>query len=139
MMNARFAAMVKDADRNRVRVLPLGSPDGKYIETIVRPVRPGEDYSLVEVELVTWRSHQIRAHLAYAGHPVIGDSKYAGRKFAAQAKWLEDNYALSTQLLHAERLEITDAPAPLEHLGGLVLEAPLPENWRALERGLIGE
>ncbi|MBR3296717.1 MAG: RluA family pseudouridine synthase [Firmicutes bacterium] len=131
--------MVKDADRNRVRVLPLGSPDGKYIETIVRPVRPGEDYSLVEVELVTGRSHQIRAHLAYAGHPVIGDSKYAGRKFAAQAKWLEDNYALSTQLLHAERLEITDAPAPLEHLGGLVLEAPLPENWRALERGLIGE
>ena len=131
--------MVKDPERNRVRVLPLSSGEGKYIETIVYPVQPGEDYSLVEVELVTGRSHQIRAHLAHAGHPVIGDSKYAGRQYAAKARWLEDNYALSTQLLHAEKLMVTDAPSPLEHLNGMVFEAPLPENWRQLERGLLGK
>lgn len=130
--------MEKDSERNRVKVLPLGSGAGKYIETTVYPVLPGEDYSLVELELVTGRSHQIRAHLAHIGHPVIGDSKYAGRQFAAQGRWLEDNYALSTQLLHARKLEITDAPEPLEHLDGKIFEAPLPEGWAALERGLLG-
>ena len=130
--------MVKDSDRNRVKVLPLSAKDGKYIETIVYPVLPGEDYSLVEVELVTGRSHQIRAHLSHCGHPVIGDSKYAGRAYAAQARWLDETYALSTQLLHARKLEITDAPEPLEHLNGKIFEAPLPENWRTLERGLLG-
>ena len=130
--------LLKDPERNRAKVLPLSSEEGKYIETIVLPVYTADDYSLAEVELVTGRSHQIRAHLAYAGHPVIGDSKYAGKKYATAGRWLEDNYMLSTQLLHAAKLIVTDAPAPLEHLNGLTFEAPLPENWRQLEAGLLG-
>ena len=131
--------LAKDEARNKGKVLPLSSPEGKYIETIVRPVCCTDRYSLVEAELVTGRSHQIRAHLASAGHPLIGDSKYSGREYAGIERMLSERYNLTTQLLHAARLEVKDAPEPLAYLNGTVISAPLPQNWKQIEKGLLGK
>jgi 23S rRNA pseudouridine955/2504/2580 synthase len=136
--------ILKDEDRNLVVV----SDDGKPSRTIVRPVEvflmgrnagkkgAGQknrsdvsqsmshdlSYTLAEVWLVTGRPHQIRAHLAAAGHPVIGDPKYGERRvnarFAAQ-------YGLESQFLHAHRLVVTEGFGSLEYLTGAVIDSPL--------------
>ncbi len=95
---------------------------GQEAVTRVRPIASTEGYSLLELRLLTGRTHQIRVHLAHAGHPILGDDKYGD--FAL-------NRALARQgvkrlQLHARRLAfahpLTRAP--------LKLEAPLPPDMR---------
>ncbi len=127
--------MEKDEKTNTVRVLDMESDDGKIMETIARPLKTGGGYTLVEVELVTGRTHQIRAHLAKAGYPVIGDVKYGVR---GQNKKIEQNFKLSTQLLHAYKLCFDDGIAPLEYMEGLEVKGNLPANFEAIIESLFG-
>ena len=124
------------------------APDGaKTIETIVRPLEvlrfgSGLAATLCEVELVTGRSHQIRAHLASAGHPLIGDSKYATKGSAAVNNYIRANFGLTTQLLHADRVEFLDSAADSESLGylaGRAFDAPVPKRFREIFDGLGGK
>jgi 23S rRNA pseudouridine955/2504/2580 synthase len=74
--------------------------EGQAAVTKVRPLKVGEQFSLLELRLMTGRTHQIRVHLAHAGHPVLGDDKYGD---------FELNRALARQgvkrlFLHARRL-----------------------------------
>jgi 23S rRNA pseudouridine955/2504/2580 synthase len=70
------AYLKKDADANMVQVIPSPREVFKEILTRYRVLREGEELSLLEIELLTGRTHQIRAHLAFEGHPVAGDLKY---------------------------------------------------------------
>ena len=92
--------------------------DGKAALTRVKVLKRGE-FSLLEVRLLTGRTHQIRVHLAHAGHPVVGDDKYGD--FALNKK------VKKRLLLHAARLSFTH-PASGERLR---LESPLPEDFAA--------
>jgi 23S rRNA pseudouridine955/2504/2580 synthase len=96
--------------------------DGQSAITRVRPIAVGEACSLLELELLTGRTHQIRVHLAHAGHPVLGDDKYGD---------FERNRALAKEgvkrlLLHARRLGLAH-PVSGERLE---LESPLPPDMR---------
>ncbi len=128
--------LVKDESANKVRVLPEGAADGRYIETIVRPLYAANGFTLVEVELVTGRSHQIRAHLKYAGHPLIGDVKYGDRRVN---RTISQRTGLTTQLLHAGRLVFTGLPEPLDYLNGKEAKAPLPPQWSFIQKELFGK
>lgn len=75
------AYLLKDADRSEVRVFDHPRPGALPIETRYRVLSTNADISLLEVELITGRTHQIRAHLAHIGHPVVGDDKYGDRAF----------------------------------------------------------
>ena len=108
--------LLKDPVKNKGLVLPVDDERGKYIETIVRPLYAGEKYSIAEVELVTGRSHQIRAHLASIGHPLVGDTKYGGKYY-------------STQILHAAKLRVKD----------IEISAPLPPMWQDAQLELFGK
>lgn len=69
--------LLKDAAKNRVRVFDKNPPHGaKEIRTKYRVLKTVGDVSLIEVELLTGRTHQIRAHMAHVGHPLLGDGKY---------------------------------------------------------------
>jgi len=93
--------------------------DGMAAATRARRLKSSGDYSLLEVELLTGRTHQIRVHLAHAGHPIVGDDKYG-------------DFALNKELqqrllLHAGRLAFTH-PVSGERLE---LRSPIPADMKA--------
>jgi 23S rRNA pseudouridine955/2504/2580 synthase len=96
--------------------------EGQPAATRVKPIGVSADCSLLELRLLTGRTHQIRVHLAHAGHPILGDDKYGD---------FERNRALAKEgvkrlFLHSRRLALAH---PLTH-APLRLEAPLPTDMR---------
>ncbi len=89
----------KDKEKNKARVYAEGRvPEGiknevSEVETRYKSEMANDDYSLLTVELITGKSHQIRVHLASMGHPLVGDIKYGGKKYKG----------INYQLLHSYR------------------------------------
>ena len=100
--------------------------EGKQAITVFRVLESFEGAALVEVDLLTGRTHQIRVHLAESGHPLLGDSLYgAGRK--AKGTSAEAQERLGRQALHAWRLAFAHPRTGKV----LRLEAPIPEDLTA--------
>lgn len=74
----------KDANTNTVSVTKKQVPESKLIKTKYKLIKCENDISLLEIELITGRTHQIRAHLASIGLPIIGDKKYGRFKNKAE-------------------------------------------------------
>jgi 23S rRNA pseudouridine955/2504/2580 synthase len=129
--------LVKDERRNIGIVKNLDFNGGKYIETRVFPVYTNGSYTLARVELITGRSHQIRAHLASIGHPIAGDTKYGGR--AVRTGGRDSEPLLSTQLLHAWRIDFKAPPAPLDYLAGESIVAPPGRDFSDICEKLLGK
>jgi len=127
--------MIKDCTINKITVLPEDA-EGREMETIVRPLKAGRDYSLAEVEIVTGRSHQIRAHLAKAHHPVIGDVKYGDRR---ANRYIKTKFGWNTQLLHAYKLVFGEIDGPLAYLSGKTITAQPPEDFARIEEELFSK
>ncbi len=151
--------LAKDEATNQVKIfdsLPLNNTHGNsgvfseaanchtaakrdevsYIKTAYKALSTNGQYSLLEVLLVTGRTHQIRAHLASIGCPIVGDSKYGSTRVNRK---LRDKYKLKTQLLHSWRLEMPEnkelLKGDLSRLAGKVFVAPIPEQFRMIMEG----
>lgn len=97
----------------------------KQAITLYHVMERFDDYSLLEVTILTGRTHQIRVHMQEIGHPVIGDAKYGD--FAINKKFKQD-FDYENQFLHAHSLKILNAKAPLEYLNGKTFIAQLGKN-----------
>lgn len=91
--------------------------DGKKSITMYKSLYAGERASLVELELLTGRPHQLRAHLSYIGHPIIGDIKYGGYK-----------EGVKRPMLHAHVLEFLMHDSDLDYLSGKKFTAHVPKD-----------
>ena len=107
---------------NKVRIHARAGDGYKQIITDVTVIRQAGPFALCRIGLVTGRTHQIRAHLAYLGHPVLGDSKYGNRK-------MNERTGLKTQALCAQRLTFGHIPPEnsLHYLSGRVIKLDKPE------------
>lgn len=123
----------KDAANNTVTVSDEKKPGYKEIITRYRVLREREDRSLLEVELVTGRTHQIRAHLAHIGHPLLGDGKY-GVNRADRAQ------GYKYQALYAHRLcfDFRDGEGPLGYLRGRTVTVDPAGIWFLRDFGMGG-
>ena len=119
----------KDPAANQVSVFRQPAPGRSRILTEYEPVDRTEGYTLLKVRLITGKTHQIRALLASAGHPLAGDPRYGDPK---DCRRLRQQTGIGSQLLHSWKLVFPQMPAPLEHVSGRSFQAPLPETFRQI-------
>ena len=93
--------------------------NGKDATTNFRVLERFGSYTLAECRLMTGRTHQIRVHMAYIGHPVLGDPKYGAKKcpFSIEGQALHSNTLMFTHPRTGKRMEF---------------EAPLPEDMQMI-------
>lgn len=111
--------LVRDYKTNKVYVSEKELPDSEAIETRFEPLKTGENFSYIEVELITGKHHQIRAHVASIGHPILGDYKYGDMNFNSKTK-------VKHQFLHAYRLEFPRMDGEFHELSKSNIVAPEP-------------
>ena len=110
-------------DRQKMAVV---RENGKDATTNFRVLERFGAYTLVECRLMTGRTHQIRVHMAYIGHPVVGDPKYGAKKCP---------FSIEGQALHSKTLMFTH-PRTGERME---FEAPLPEDMQMILDDLRGK
>lgn len=116
-------ALNTDARRHGERVVVVDEK-GSYASSIIMPKDASDTASLLEVKLLTGRTHQVRVHCLSENHPVAGDDKYGDRDFNKRMK----SVGLSRLFLHAALITLVH---PLSQKK-LTIEAPLPSELRAV-------
>lgn len=121
------AYITKDTKNNIVKITPYEAEGSKFIHTYITPIKASDKYTLVEVNLITGRSHQIRAQLSNIGHPIIGDIKYGDN---TENKYYKEAFNLNGQFLYAYRVFISYTLGNLKYLEGLSYSSALPEKYK---------
>ena len=123
--------LLKDEDRAQVKVFSRPVPGGKSAATLYKTLRTAGGLSLVECELLTGRTHQIRAHMASIGCPILGDSKYGNNSANRELK-------LKYQALCAWELTMPRFTQPdFAFLSGKTFHAPKPWYYQQVLDGTL--
>lgn len=115
----------KDEKTNKVQIFKEHHEGASEIHTAYQPLKFVKNLTLLEVHLITGRTHQIRAHLSSIGHSILGDPKYGDRK-------LSEKYRVKYQLLHACRLELDGFIGDFSKYNGMVITANMPKMFEKI-------
>lgn len=116
--------LLKDSDKNQVKIFDKQVKGSKNIITKYKVVSEKNGNSLLEIELVTGRTHQIRAHLSYIGHPLLGDGKYGVNK-DDRAK----GYKYQALYAYRLRFDFNDDSGALGYLRGKEVKLNRDDVW----------
>lgn len=115
--------LLKDPSSGTVKIASLKA-GGLPAYTIVTPFKQFEGYSLVNVTILSGRTHQIRVHLASISHPVVGDAKYGDYAINRSFK---NEFGFENQFLHAYSLEFKNIDGILAYLSNKKFKCDLPK------------
>ncbi len=148
----------KDEDKNKVKIFAKNQEGTEYICTEYEPLafskniipdktftgknhevgmedeEPSGCYTLLQVKLITGRSHQIRAHLASIGHSILGDFKYGSQR---TNHYFRVRYGLKYQMLHSYRMVFPKIEGELSYLSGKEFVAKIPEQFEKIKSDLF--
>lgn len=124
----------KDENSNISTVYKEKKPDTKKIAMEVRTVESVGTFSLLEINLLTGRSHQIRAHLSSLGHPIIGDPKYGEKKLN---EFFHNKYGLQFQFLYAYKLIFRNCPEELSYMENKTIAESLPPIFKKVKKDIL--
>lgn len=119
----------KDENSNQVLITENKRPNASPVETAWEPIAVSRRATLLQIELITGKTHQIRAHLASIGHPILGDPKYGEHALHPETR----SFHVRRQMLHAARMEFP-SDSTLTALAGSVITAAVPADFQKVIR-----
>lgn len=128
------APIRKNFQKHKMVICPEKS-GGKKAITLYKPIKVFDDSTLLEVTLKTGRTHQIRTHMSYIRHHVIGDYKYGDFKINNKYK---NEFGLTTQFLHSYSLCFNCLDKDYKYLDGKKFTCEMPENFLKIVNSKVG-
>lgn len=128
------AYISKDEDSNISKVYDSERPGTRRIAMDVKTIQSDGLFSFLEIELITGRSHQLRAHLAHLGNPIIGDTKYGDKKLNS---FFNNKYGLNFQFLYAYKLLFKDCPEKLSNMENKTIGESLPPILKKIKNDVF--
>lgn len=131
----RYEAYIsKNEDDNISNVFNEPKANTKKIAMEVKTIQSCGTFSFVEIDLITGRSHQLRAHLAHLGNPIVGDSKYGEKKLNS---FFINKYGLDYQFLYAYKLIFKDCPERLSYMENKTISESLPPIFKKIKNDVF--
>lgn len=126
--------ILKNEEVNISKIFDKKVPDSKEISMEVKTVQTNGAFSFLEIDLITGRSHQIRAHLAHLGCPIIGDEKYGEKKLNS---FFRSKFGLEFQFLYAYKLNFKKIDGKMGYLTDKIVVETLPPIFKKIKKDVF--
>lgn len=126
--------ILKNEDANISKVFMNKVPNSKEISMKVKTVQSCGTFSFIEINLITGRSHQLRAHLAELGNPIVGDPKYGDKKLNS---FFVNRYGLDYQFLYAYKLIFKSDSDELAYMKNKTIAESLPPIFKKVKNDVF--
>lgn len=124
----------KDESNNVSKIYNDNVNNSKKISMDINLIQTDGLYSLIEIELITGRSHQLRAHLSHLGYPIIGDAKYGDNKLNT---FFINKYGLNYQFLYAYKVIFRNCGEKLAYLENKTIAESLPPIFKKIKNDVF--